>query len=159
MKRVILLFWIICLQILLTCSPVLPLLSMSVLCYGHPTRDLPHWYYSVSLVLAKGESVNGWNKWWGGVVFNGPNVVKGYLFARISGESFNEVRNLFMNVFQKGQARLPTKIHNKFIALFWQLEFHCASGSDGVRIYHMYHDTLFFQSKGASGRFNGSTYL
>ena len=81
---------------------------------------------------------------------------KGGTVAHVSLYYFTEVRYLLMCVFQKGQDITLAKLLNSCITLSWQLYSHRASGSEGVRIYHMHHDALFFQSEGADGNFNGS---
>ena len=76
-------------------------------------------------------------------MFNGSNVVKGCLVDRVSGDYFTEVSNLFVHVFQKDQAIPRAKLLNICITLSWHIYLYCASGSEGVGIYHMRYDAFF----------------
>ena len=109
--------------------PLLPPLDMPVLWCGNPTWDISLWYCRVSSVITKGESVNGKNKRGGGLAYNCPNFVKGDLVAHISRYSFAEVIDFFMDVLQKSQARPQTKLHDKYINIYWHIEFHHTYGS------------------------------
>ena len=52
------------------------------------------------------------------LALNDPDVVKGDLVACVSGDSFTEVRYLFMHVLQKVQAGTLDKIINSCVTIY-----------------------------------------